>query len=408
MKPSRLMPFAATVAAAAASAVARPEDAARPQAPMRDDVLSTLDGAVDHLGGAVLNAVARTGRRVPGYRGGSDTAGTPQHAQDSPTNRSVIEIIRQSGQATYFSRLLESHGRLRDMLDNGEGETGTFTVLVPTDGAFRELEGLERSEGALLGAMLEYHVLEGRRTADELGGEAGGALPTVLAEDELGGRRQRVRVGAGTAGVEVNFYGRVVGSEPMGRNGLVHFIDGVLVPPPRCAALVGSLPGRLGTFARALRETGVAGEMGGHAGRGWTLFAPSDEAWEDLEADARRFLFSRGGRAYLRALVRYHVAEEVLYTGEEGRGRRRRVGTLLGGEEVSVEFGGGSRPARVNAAGAAVSVGDVPARDGVVHVVDGVLLPPALGAEDAGGVGGRIGVQGLKRRLGRYVEGEEL
>ncbi|KAK1969063.1 FAS1 domain-containing protein [Colletotrichum sublineola] len=270
-------------------------------------------------------------------------------------------MIRQNGQTTYFARLLESHGRLRDMLDDHE-EARVFTALVPTDAAFRGLEGFQRSKGQLLGAMLEYHVLEGRHSAEELGG----TLPTVFAEGELGGRRQRVRITAGrAAGVEVNFYGRVLGSESYGRNGAVYLIDSVLVPPPRCAALVGSLPGRLGTFARALRETGVAEEIRGR--RGVTLLAPSDEAWEEeLGAEARRFLLSRVGRAYLRALVRYHVAEEVLYTDDGEERRRRRVGTLLGGEDVSVEFGerGGSRTARVN---------------GAV-------------------------VEGLKRRLGRYVE----
>ncbi|KAK1585343.1 fasciclin domain-containing protein [Colletotrichum navitas] len=388
---------------------------------MRDGVPSTLDSAIGHLSRGALNAVdavARTRRRVPEYHGRS---GALQRAQDvratrgqresvGPSeNRNVFEIIRQSGQATYFARLLESHTRLRDMLDDGDDgdgdEAGVFTVLVPTDAAFRELEGFERSEGALLGAMLEYHVLEGRHSADELG-EAGRTLPTVLAEGELGGRRQRVRVAAGRAGAEVNFHGRVVGSESTGRNGVIHFIDSVLVPPPRCAALVGSLAGRLGTFARALRETGVAEEMRGR-GRGLTLLVPSDEAWHELGAETRGFLFSRAGRAHLRALVRYHVAEEVLYTDEGGERRQRRVGTLLGVEDVSIDFGGrdGSRTARVN--GVAVSVGDVPARDGVVHVLDGVLLPPARGTGDGGEAGGegRISVQGLKRRLGRYVEG---
>ncbi|KAK2026713.1 hypothetical protein LX32DRAFT_654489 [Colletotrichum zoysiae] len=174
MKPSRLLPLAAAAAASYA---------ARPQVPMR---------------------------------------------ADPSTNTSVYEIIRQSGQATYFARLLASHGRLRGMLDDDDdGEekeaAGVFTVLAPTDAAFRELEGLERSGGALLEAVLEYHVLEGRRRADELGG----TLPTVLAEDELGGRRQRVRLAAGSAGgAEVNFYGRVVGSESGLKRRLGRYVEG--------------------------------------------------------------------------------------------------------------------------------------------------------------------------------------
>ncbi|GJC84579.1 aurofusarin biosynthesis cluster protein S [Colletotrichum liriopes] len=442
MKPRHLLPLAA----AAASAAALPEDATRPQTPMkiggegarslmwqvlptRDDILTTIDGAVDYIGGAVLNtagAATRSGRRVMGHYSGSEatksetTAGHLQYAHDASrpgqkggidqsTNMSVIEIIHQSNQATYFAHLLKSYNKLRDMLDDAKKD---FTVFVPTDEAFRKLEGFEKSEGALLGEILEYHVLEGRHPASKLRGSR--TLPTVLEERELGGRRQRLRIAEGRSGVEVNFYGRVVDAESKeGRNGVVHYVDSVLVPPPRHAALVDSLPEQLGTFSRALKRTKLSDELRGRAERGVTLFAPSNEAWERLGEDARRFLFSEAGVAHLKALVRYHVAEDVVYAdadrgSAEGEGgeQRREVQTLLGGT-ISVGVGRwkGSRLVRVN--GVAVSVRDVPARDGVMHVVDEVLLPPATETGDmmANEGRGRTSVQELKRQLGRFMKG---
>ncbi|GKT42639.1 aurofusarin biosynthesis cluster protein S [Colletotrichum spaethianum] len=442
MKPRHLLPFAA----AAVAAAALPDNARRPQAPMPsegnsagslewkglptlDEILTTLDGAVDYIGEAVLHAAdaaTRSGRRVGGYYGGSEilevetTTGTLRHTQDVPrpsqkegvaqsTNMSVIEIIQQSNQATYFARLLESYDELRDMFEDEERD---FTVFVPTDEAFRNLEGFEKSEGALLGEILEYHVLEGRHPADKL--REARTLPTVLEESELGGRRQRLRVAAGRLGVEVNFYGRVVDAESKeARNGVVHYIDSVLVPPPRRAALVNSLPEQLETFSRALEVTGWSEEPHALAQRGVTLFAPSNEAWERLGEDLRRFLFSDVGVEFLKALVRHHVAQEIVYTDvgggvakeEEGEDRHE-VETMLGSTvSVDVDRLNGSRLVKVN--GAAVAVRDVPARDGVVHIVDEVLLPPASETEDMilNGDRGQISMSDLKRRLGRYMEG---
>ncbi|OBR08438.1 Fasciclin domain family protein [Colletotrichum higginsianum IMI 349063] len=440
MRPSRLLSIAA-VAASAAEATVLPEDSVQEQGPMKMDVKGSGDliweglPTRDSVSGAVLGAIGagtRLGRWAVGYsdRDGAveikTTIDAPQQAGDAPrpdqngetdepTNMSVIDIIRQSDRATYFSKLLESYDKLRRMLEDGSRE---FTVFVPTDEAFRALEGFERSGGALLGEMLEYHVVEGRHTADGLRGA--GTLATVLEEYDLGGRRQRLRIGVGLLGLEVNLYGRVVGQSKEGRDGMVHYLDGVLVPPPRCATLAEALPGRLGTFSRALGRTELGMEGESRRGGSVTLFAPSDEAWEEtLSGEGRRFLFSREGTAWLRALVRYHVVEGAVYMGggargEDGRGSRE-VRNLLG-DKVSVEVDGPEGAGVVRVDGVAVSVRDVPARDGVLHVLDGVLLPPAPGAETgvAGGRRGRVSVEGLKARLGRFVkeadgvESEEL
>ncbi|KAK1712728.1 FAS1 domain-containing protein [Colletotrichum lupini] len=289
-------------------------------------------------------------------------------------------------QTEYFTTLLTSYDKVHDMLlSNNDEQTQKqehFTIFVPTDSAFRKLEGVfELSRAELLGEILEYHVLPGRYTYQDLRG-----LRTAETVLEKGGggelRRQRVRIAEGPSGVEINFYARVLASESRESGDgavVVHFIDEVLIPPPRWDVLVGAAvpEDTLGAFAKAMRRSGVSEEVSRRlrGGSGITVFAPSNEAWDTLGEDAMDFLFSsREGAKFLEALVRYHFVAE-------------------GGVGVN---------------GAAVSARDVPVRDGVVHIVDEVLLPPpAPPLLSSTSSSRRIGVEELKRRLARFVEIEE-
>ncbi|OHF03250.1 fasciclin domain-containing protein [Colletotrichum orchidophilum] len=522
MKSGHLLPFAA----AAASALALP-DSIPEQSTLRiqnvswknsdwdkvrtwgDDrsSLGEVVGAVGGIFSQAAGAMARAGRRVMGHAHDAEDIETAlvvpalQHTTEDDLKpiqedgnggvsdkegKSLLTVIKESSiQAEYFTTLLDSYDKVREMLvgnnKQGQAEHLQFTVFVPTDEAFRKLEGFERSRAELLGEILEYHVLPGRYTAEDLRGMR--TAPTVLeqggelGEAVVGGdrrRRQRVRIADGPGGVEVNFYGMVLASESReSRNGVVHFIDNVLIAPPRHDVLVDALPeDRLGNFSRAMRRSGLSEELyrwravaaeGEEPGRGLTVFAPSNDAWAKLGEEALEFFFSsRDGEAFLKALVRYHFVAEVLYTdsfdveqeekkmkkkqkGKEGNeggeddmgvGRvRREVRTLLDGARVSVSIsvgaattatggrppllGGTAAAAEVRVNGAVVSTRDVPVRDGVVHILDEVLLPSPpspssplsketdITAKKSSGGGARIGVGELKRRLVRFVEAGE-
>ncbi|KXH26904.1 hypothetical protein CSIM01_07052 [Colletotrichum simmondsii] len=501
MKASCVLPYAAVAASVSAFALpeTRPEQSiVRIQdggsgVPNWDSTRSWSDGKSSSLGDVVnaiggmfyqaAEAVAQAGRRVMGHPTDAHdietghaapvvlqqmTNGDPRSSQEeADKGKNPITIIKESGMQTeYFTTLLTSYDKVHDMLlgnnDENTQKRKQFTIFVPTDSAFRKLEGVFELSGAeLLGEILEYHILPGRYTYQDLRG-----LRTAEAVLEEGGggelRRQRVRIAVGPTGVEVNFYARVLASESMeSRDGavVVHFIDEVLIPPPRWDVLVGAAvpEDTLGTFAKAMERGGVSEEVLRRLrdGSGITVFAPSNEAWDKLGEEATNFLFSsREGAKFLEALVRYHFAAEVVYTdffegvemdeemekktdggrdlGEDadGVGRmRREVQTLLDGARVTIEAvgsrsagvtGDGGRSVgvgvgvgvgmgvvkmKVNVNGAAVSARDVPVRDGVVHILDEVLLPPPappllLSTSSSG----RIGVEELKRRLARFVD----
>lgn len=105
---------------------------------------------------------------------------------------------------------------------------GPFTVFAPTNEAFAKLppgtvERLLRPENrAELVAILTYHVVPGRVTSDQLAGR------TLRAETVQGAR---IAVD-GRTGVRING-STVIQADLQARNGVVHVIDTVLLPPPQ-------------------------------------------------------------------------------------------------------------------------------------------------------------------------------
>ncbi|KAF4843631.1 Aurofusarin biosynthesis cluster protein S [Colletotrichum siamense] len=361
------------------------------------------DGVVSSFG-RVLGAAAR---RLT-WSGTSPTNDVEAGAQidryetvpEKDLAESVYQIIQESGHER-FAELLRGQEALRKRLAGAEGE---FTIFVPTDEALKKL-GMEHSGETLVREMAEYHVLEEVYSVDDLRGMQ--TAPTAL-EERGTGRRQRLRVGGGGEDVVLNFYSRLLGDESKrAGNGVVHFVDDVLVPPPRFDRLVDVLPERLSVFSRALRETGVDEEAGLESPRGVTVFAPSDEAWDKLGAEVKSFLFGGRGADYLRALVRYHIiVDEILYTdvkvdhAEGTESEPGRYETLLrAGVSVRVHGMEGRRVMEVD--GKKISVRDLPARHGIVHVLDEVLIPSTTtsGVERSG----MLDVEELKRRLDPWV-----
>lgn len=163
---------------------------------------------------AVATAAARS-LTWPGTDGSSPAPvsrhprADPDAAPDTNLSKSVYHIIAESERGRRFTELLEGHRELHERLSD---DCQNLTVLVPVDDAFRRLNGLGRSdEEVSVREVLEYHVLRGRYSLDNL---AGARTPsTTLEERDMGRRKQRVRVGVGESGVEINFYSRVVGSE---------------------------------------------------------------------------------------------------------------------------------------------------------------------------------------------------
>ncbi len=134
-----------------------------------------------------------------------------------------------------------------------------------------------------------------------------------------------------------------------------------------------------GKFKTLLAAAKAAGLVEALKGPGpLTLFAPTDEAFAKLPAGALEDLLRPENRKKLTAILTRHVAPGRITL-------RKRSAATLEGSPLAIASRGDLR-----VDGATVLQADVPARNGVIHVIDRVLLPPpARGAGDES-VAGRI------------------
>jgi uncharacterized surface protein with fasciclin (FAS1) repeats len=133
------------------------------------------------------------------------------------------------------------------------------------------------------------------------------------------------------------------------------------------------------SFMAALQSAGLADTLRG-AGP-YTVFAPTNAAWEAIPEDARQRLASPDQRDRLITLLSYHIvmgtvtAEDLGRAIERGQGGRAELATVTGdnlglardGEAIVVSDGAGGR-ARITGA-------DQVHSNGVVHSIDAVLMP---------------------------------
>ncbi len=278
----------------------------------------------------------------------------PPAPEVTPT---VADIIAESEAHTVLAAVLDSTD-----LDEALMGEGPFTVFAPTDAAFDALPpnvilGLLTDNEALTN-VLTYHVAGDSLTAGDL--SDGQMITTLNGEDVT------VTIMDGT--VMIND-ATVVIADLIGSNGVVHVIDAILLPPPPTPATVVDIV--VNSPAHNVLETAVvaAGLVETLSGEGpFTVFAPTDMAFAALPAGVIDELLADPTGA-LTAILTYHVVGgAAAMSGDLSDGQTI---TTVNGQDVTVTITDGT----VMINDATVVIADLVADNGVVHVIDAVLLP---------------------------------
>ncbi len=125
-----------------------------------------------------------------------------------------------------------------------------------------------------------------------------------------------------------------------------------------------------GQFSTLLAAVDAAGLTETLLGRGpFTVFAPTDEAFKRLPSGTVEDLLKPENRERLRTILTYHVVAGRV-SAAQARGVRSAE-TVAG---VTVRISESNGDLRIN--DATVRIADVPASNGLIHVIDRVLLPP--------------------------------
>ncbi|EQL03723.1 fasciclin domain family protein [Ophiocordyceps sinensis CO18] len=329
----------------------------------------------------------------------------------------IYELVRGCGHTSRFADLVDGYPDLVKLLNSTRAD---HTLFVPTNEAFRHLPGHghgDKPSKEFVESLLRYHVGLGRYPAVRILHTH--TLPTALHEEHLGGEPQRLRTSIGFHGVEVNFYSTVVAADIKASNGIIHAVNHILVPPLRAGRTLALFPAQFSTLLLAYEKTDFVKYIRGVNLVGSTILAPSNYAFKRLGVRANAFLFNtETGHRYLRALLKYHIVPNAtLYTdsyydkthsdrqqpGAEGLKRRHyELPTLLGDAHVAVDVVSFGSLAAIRINGFAhISIRDGVAKDGVIQVLDQVLMPPCKrgGPEH----GGNVDVEDLKTRLEPYL-----
>ena len=237
---------------------------------------------------------------------------------------------------------------------------GPFTVFAPINAAFEalgtdQLDVLLAPENqALLQKVLTYHVISGDVRAADL--VDGGSATTVEGSEvmfDLSGPTPMVN-GA-----------NIIATDIVTENGVIHLIDGVLTENADIVDVA-----TLNGFTTLTAAVGAADLVGPLRGDGpFTVFAPTNAAFDALGADVIAALLEAGNVDLLSGILGFHVVPGVAaFSGDLTDGQ---MVTTLAGEQLTIGVGGGG----VTVNGVSVVLADVPASNGVVHVIDGVLVP---------------------------------
>jgi len=296
---------------------------------------------------------------------------TSPAATEAPTTEAVaaMDIVDTAVAAGDFTTLVAAI-QAAGLVDTLKGE-GPFTVFAPTDAAFAALpegtvEALLEDIPALTDILL-YHVVAGRVPAADVVGLT--TATTVQGSD--------VAVTVNGATVMVND-ATVTVTDIESSNGIIHVIDAVLIPgadeamedeePAEEAAMdivdTAVAAGDFTTLVAAIQAAGLVDTLKGEGP--FTVFAPTDAAFAALPEGTVEALLE--DIPALTDILLYHVVAGAVPAADV-------VGlssaTTVQGSDVTITVEGDS----VMLNDATVTATDIETSNGIIHVIDAVLIP---------------------------------
>ena len=292
-----------------------------------------------------------------------------------PPQQSAVDLVIADDRFSTLETALTTAG----LVDDLQGD-GPFTIFAPTNAAFEAFiagdtrfasiqELLDNSD--VLTAVLQYHVVSGENFASAL---TDGTTLTTLQTEEIAVTRDN------NGGVVLNGSVSVTGADNDVSNGVVHIIDQVLLPPslePEEQQNIVQLAtaNNLTTLVAALGAANLTETFEGEGN--FTVFAPTDDAFQAfIEADGRfatiNDLIAADGGNVLTQVLQYHVLNTENFAADLADNEA----TLLDGQSITIERDGDGN---VTIDGNSdVIMANVDASNGVVHVIDRVLIPEPL------------------------------
>ncbi len=313
-------------------------------------------------------------------------------AAEEVVKENIVDIVAADENFSTLHTAIVAAG-LADTLANADN---SFTVFAPTDAAFAALESaspgtiaslLADPQGALSQVLL-YHVVNGELNSAAV---IGSSSLTALQGETL-------NVSTSDAGAFIN-NSQIVVTDIPAKNGIIHVIDAVLVPqaianptveiidmaeenieavveeneldvataePTQTIAEIAATNGSFNTLLAALNAAGLANTFAQPGD--YTVFAPTDAAFANIpQATLDALLADPQGE--LTNILLFHVISDSLSRNQIAT---TEFITTLDGRPLTVNTNDGNI---IDVNGAKVLIYNIPASNGIIHVIDTVLIP---------------------------------
>jgi len=270
----------------------------------------------------------------------------------------VVDLAVQNGNFETLVAAVVGAG-LAETLSSDEG---TFTVFAPTDDAFAALGGNVPED---LSPILLYHVLGSPVYSDEI---SSGIVKSLNESDS------EIIMEVSDMGVMLNGSAKVVATDIVGTNGVIHVIDQVILPISNGSILDAAMGLEdFSSLVAALAKANLASTfmMDG----AYTVFAPTNAAFAAF-LEANSLSFEDLTAEALAPILKYHVLASEVMSSSIATGYVNTIYEAQEGRAVTlyVELDGGVMlNGSVN-----VTTADVETSNGVIHVIDGVLSPTSV------------------------------
>ena len=286
------------------------------------------------------------------FAGCNDDEDVPQMDE-----KNIVEVAADAGS---FSILIEAAQKagLAEFLST----ENNLTVFAPTDDAFAALlsdlglSSLDDIPTADLASILTYHVIGAKAMSSDL---STGYVSTLSSYDN-----NNITMYIETeSGVMINNSVSVTTADIEASNGIIHVVDKVILPPT--VVNIALANDNFTTLVQAIVKAGLVDALSSEGP--FTVFAPTNEAFDALFTQLGVSGVEDLTAEQLTPILMYHVVPGNVLSTELISGE---VGTLNGDSNLNVDLSSG---VKINES--SVVAADIQGANGVVHVIDKVLIP---------------------------------
>jgi len=281
---------------------------------------------------------------------------------------SLVDVATENGGFTTLVSALQATGLDATLADFDND----YTVFAPTDAAFEKLPAgtVESLTAEQLSNILLYHVLPGKVMSD-------GAITVAQSSDNM------VTTANGDmlslSYVDSMLFangGKVSIADVMADNGVIHAIDNVIMPPSEIGTPTQNIvdialadPDNFSTLVTALTAANLVTTLSDENAL-FTVFAPTNAAFEAVDPDALSALLADTDA--LSAVLLAHVVGNSSINSLDAYAANGKMLTTASGANIDVMIDADTGMLMIG--GANVIISDIYTTNGIIHVIDAVIL----------------------------------